>query len=112
MNKLTKTQIKCIEEMKSEIDEARKYDSFEEWIINHDIYLAGRDNPREYLENNRDYYDGYRKYYEKYKNGIVLVSGYGKPTLEALSKRDIITVVEYVAGRKNGVIDWVKLNNY
>ncbi len=112
MNKLTNTQIKCIEKMKSDIDEARKYDNFDEWILNHDRYLAGRDNPREYLESHREYYNYFKKHYENYKNSIVLVSGYGKPTLNALMKRDIVTVIDYEENRKNGVIDWVKLNNY
>lgn len=112
MNKLTNTQIKCIEEMKSKIDEARKYDTFDEWILNTDSYLASRDNPREYLENKREYYNNYIKYYENYKNGAVLVGRYGKPTLNALAKRGIVTVIEYEENRKNGVIDWVKLNNY
>jgi hypothetical protein len=98
--------------MKSDIDEARKYDTFDEWTLNHDSYLSSRDNPREYLESHREYYDNYKKYYENYKNGIVLVSNYGKPTLNALAKRGIVTVIEYEENRKNGVIDWVKLNNY
>ena len=110
--KLTETQVKCIEKMKAEIDEARKYDNFDEWILHHNRYLSSRDNPREYLENNRECYNGYIEYYEKYREGIVLVSGYGKPTLNALTKKGIVTVVEYDEDRSHGVIDWVKLNNY
>ena len=112
MNKLTKTQKACIEKMKYDIDLARKYDTFEEYTINTNSFIQSRPDPVEYFENNRDYYEDYRKYYDKYRQGIVLVGGYGKPTLNALEKLGIVTVIKYDDYRKNGVIDWVKLNNY
>lgn len=110
--KLSKTQMKCIEQMKQVIDVARTAENFEDWLIKTHRFYANQDDPLKYIEDHRSYCEPYRKYYDNYKKGIVLVGGYGKPTLNALEKRGIVTVIEYDEYRSSGVIDWVKLNNY
>ena len=104
--KLSKTQEKCLERMKYDIDKAREND-FRSWCI-----INQCSNNEERYDKNIEYYEKFRMYYDRYKKGEVLVSGYGKPTLNALMKQNIVTVISYEENRKNGVIDWVKLNNY
>jgi hypothetical protein len=114
MKKLSKTQIKCIERMKKDIDTARECKTFREYIIKTNVFVKGRiERDPNYLEENIEYFkERYEKYYEEHKKGNVLVSGYGKPTLNALEKMGIVTVIEYEENRRQGVIDWVHLNDY
>lgn len=114
MKTLSKTQLKCIEKIKSDIDTARDCETFREYIIKTNSFLRGRleKNPN-YLDENIEYFTNhYEKYYEEHKKGNVLVAGYGKPTINALEKMGIVTVIKYEQDRSHGVIDWVHLNNY
>ena len=115
MKKLTKTQLACIEEMKKDIDLARSCDTFTEYLLKR-CFKNSR-NPEEAMEkalkdHKEWYYSVYKKSYENAKNGIVLVSRYGKPTLKVLERMGIVTVVKFSGHRDTGVIDTVKLNNY
>lgn len=108
--KFSKAQQKAINDAKFNIDMARKYDTFEEYEGETNHYCKSRGGA-EYVKANIDYYERYRKYYEAYREGNVLITA-GKPTIEALSRMGIFTPIEYEENRKNGVIDWVHLNNY
>lgn len=112
MKKLSKTQQECIESMKSQIDKARAYDTLKEYVIATTEYIRRQDDPSKFYDENENYYEKTeREYYERRRNGEAL-SHYGKPTLKVLERLGLITVTEYSLYRKNGVLDWVKLNNY
>jgi hypothetical protein len=108
--KLSKAQERAIEDAKRMIDKARAYDTFEEYEGETDSYCKARGGA-EYVRANMDYYEKYREYWEKYRQGDVL-SHAGKNTIEALVRLGIFTVVEFDECRKNGVLDWIHLNNY
>ncbi len=111
MKKLSKAQERTIADAKKMIDEARAYDTFEEWQGETDSYCKGRGGVEFVKENLKDF-EKYRKYYEKYREGYFLTNA-GKGTLEALKKMGLVTVEEYSDYRKQGcVIDWVHLENY
>lgn len=112
MKKLSKTQLECIERMKATIDKARAYDDFKAYMLATNNFLARQQNPSKEFDENKEYYEQFRQYWEKYREGKVLVANYGKPTLNALAKLGIVTIIEYEANRKSIVMDWVKLNNY
>lgn len=112
MKKLSKNQQACIERMKATIDKARAYDDFKSYVIATNNFLARKQDASKEFDENREYYEQFREYWEKYREGIVLVANYGKPTLNALAKIGIVTIIEYEENRKNIVMDWVKLNNY
>ena len=107
--KLSKAQIKAVEIAKADIDLARAYDSFEEYVIATLSFYKNRGV--EYVRDHMDDLKFYKDAWEKERNGIVL-SRAGKNTIEALVKMGIFTVVEYDVMRRQGVLDWVKLNNY
>lgn len=108
--KLSKAQERAIAQAKYIIDEARSYSTFEEWKGETSYYCKSRGGA-EYVKANMDYYKPYVKYWEQYKAGNILSTA-GKNTIEALVKMGIFTVIEYEKYRKNGVMDWVHLNNY
>lgn len=108
--KFSKAQQRAIDSAKQLIDEARKYETFEEYQGETNHYCKERGGAK-YVRENIDYYEDYRVYYEEYKKGNVL-SNAGKNTIEALVKMGVFTVVEYDENRKNYVLDWVHLNNY
>lgn len=108
--KLTKAQQRAIDEAKRLIDEARAYETFEEYEGETNHVCKGRGGA-EYVRANMDYYKDFIPYWEEYKKGNVLTYA-GKNTIEALVRLGIFTVVEYSEYRKCGVLDWVHLNNY
>lgn len=113
MNKFSKSQISCIEEMKKDIDVARECKTFKEYMIRTNLFLRNKlEDNSNYFEDNIEYYNRFKVYYEEYKKGNVLVSGYGKPTLNALQRLGVVTVIDYEENRSHGVIDWVHLNDY
>lgn len=110
MKRLSKAQENAIADAKRQIDDARAYETFEEyegetnrWCKNH--------GGAEYVRNNIERYEEYRKYYEERRKGNALVTC-GKNTIEALVKMGVFTVVDYDKNRKQGVIDWVHLNEF
>ena len=109
--KLSKAQEKAIQEMKSQIDKARKYGDFKTWLFETNSFIGGKANREEIYQKDRERWDRYIEYYEKNKKGLVLSTA-GKNTLESLENKGLITIVELDNYRKNGVIDWVQLLNY
>lgn len=105
MTKMTPTQIKCIEEIKRKINEARIAKDFDDYVLN----VKRRTMRTSYYEDPANY-EWEREYYENYKNGRVLVAHYGMPTLRALAKKGYVKDVEFGTHRSNIVIDWVTLN--
>lgn len=110
--KLSKAQVKAIESAKKDIDFARAFDSFEEYLVEADGWYkrqGGVDYVRKHINDHAVVY--YKECWEREKNGIVL-SRAGKNTIEALVRMGIFTVIGYDPLRRQGVLDWVKLNNY
>lgn len=109
--KFTKAQNKAIESAKHEIDRARAFDAFEEWLVETNSWYKrqGVQYARDHASDK--YIAFYKECWEKHKNGIVL-SCAGKNTIEALVRLGVFKVVEYGDFRNQGVLDWVQLNNY
>lgn len=108
MKKLSKIQIRTIEEAKHKIEVARSFETFEEYEGETNHFAKSRGGV-EYVKANIEHYEQYRIFWERYKNGDVLTSA-GKPTIEALVKLGIFSKPEYSTYRKQGVIDWVHYN--
>ena len=106
--KLSKAQMRAIENAKNMIAEARAYETFEEYEGEHDSYAKGRGGV-DYVKAHIDYYEKYREYWENYRQGIVLCNA-GKNTIDALVKMGIFEIVKWDEMRHCGVIDWVKYN--
>lgn len=108
--KLSKAQQRAVDGAKCLIDQARAFDSFEEYEGETNHYCKARGGA-EYVRANFHHFKEFIPYWEAYKRGDVLTTA-GKNTIEALVKLGVFTVIEYEESRKNGVIDWVHLNNY
>lgn len=106
--KLSKAQVKAIEDAKRLIARARSYDTFEGYEGATNSYAQGRGGA-EYVRANMDYYEQYREYWENYRQGNVL-SHAGKNTIEALVRMGIFEVISYSDYRQQGVFDWVHYN--
>lgn len=106
--KLSKAQIRAIEDAKREIEKARSFDTFEEYEGEHNSYARGRGGA-EFVRANIEEFERYRIYWERYRQGDVLTSA-GKNTIEALVRMGIFSCPEYSKYRNCGVIDWVHYN--
>jgi len=110
--KLSAAQEKILTQAKKEIDEARSYETFEDYFLNeYAPHMNGDyDTPEKYKT--RDY-NGY-KYYEKYwtdlKNAIVLTHCNSR-SLKKLESLGLIEIIEDSTNQNYG-IDVVKILNY
>ena len=96
--KLSKAQLRAIEEAKKDIQEARAYDNYAEYVAN-----------KYHRDAHWNYYEDLKEYWERHREGDVLCSA-GKNTIEALCRLGIFSTPEYSWHRTQGVIDWVHYN--
>jgi hypothetical protein len=101
--KLSKAQLRAIEQAKKDIAGARAYDNYMEYAA------AKYHRDVEYIKAHWDYYEGLKEYWERYRVGDVLCSA-GKNTIEALCRLGIFSAPEYSWHRTQGVLDWVHYN--
>jgi len=104
--KLSAVQMEILEEAKRRIDEARSYDTFEEYKGETDHYCQARGGA-EYVKAHIEYYEPYRKYWEQAKNAMPLIRANSR-TIKALEKAGLIEIVD-----DGGMFpDTIKVLNY
>ena len=89
--KLSKAQEDILANAKRKIDEARAYDTFEEYKGETDHYCK-RMGGAEFVRNNIEYFEFYRKYWENARQGMPLVTANSR-TIKALEKLGLIEIV-------------------
>ena len=106
--KLSKAQIRAIEDAKRTIAKAREFDTWEEYVADNNSYCVGKGGV-EYVKAHREDFQWVEKYWERERQGDFL-SHAGKNTIEALVRLGIFSKPEYSEHRKQGVLDWVHFN--
>ena len=72
--KLSKAQSEVLETAKREIDEARQYETYEEYFVKHEAKWRRKDceTPEEYKAKRPNDWEWFKKNWENRRNGIVL----------------------------------------
>lgn len=107
--KLSKAQAEVLEEAKRKIDEARQYETYEEYYVKSEPEWRRKD-PEEYKTKHPDVWEYYKKNWENRRNGIVLTQCNSR-TIRKLEKLGLIEIIEDSCGQYVGV-DTIKVLNY
>lgn len=104
--KLSRAQREVLEYAKSTIDEARAFETYEEYRGAIDPYAKAHGGAL-YVKDNIEYYEPYRKYWEQAKEGMPLVLANSR-TIKALEKAGLIEIIQ-----DGGIYpDRIKVLNY
>lgn len=90
--KLTKAQIEVLEYAKMRIDEARAFDTFEEYEGETNPYCKSMGGA-EYVRQHIEHFERYRKYWEAARQGMPLVTANSR-TIKALEKAGLIEIID------------------
>lgn len=105
--KLSKAQAKVIELAKKDIDTARKYDTYDEYLRNENwLVTEGRYSVEEY----KRYFPGGEKFWNAERNGIARTYCNTK-TLKKLEEYGLIEIVYDSTGERWG-LDEIKVIGY
>lgn len=109
--KLTTAQEKILTEAKKRIDEARAYDTFEEYEYNTNHYWRGRytfEEAKELIkEDDIECGNWGSKYYEEFKKGIVIITANTR-TIAKLEELGLIEIIK----EGGSFPDRIKIVNY
>lgn len=110
--KLSEAQNKVLEIAHIEIDEARKFDTYEEYFMKYESMYknASYNTPEKYKAKDPEGWKRYKKYWENRRNGIVLTHCNSR-TLWKLEELGYIKIINDSCGQYTG-IDTIQILNY
>jgi len=107
---LSKTQQQVMEKAKREIDEARTYETYEEYFLATNHCNNDYNTPDKYKEKDLNGWEGSKAYWHWVREAKVLTHCNSK-TLEKLEKLGLIEILKLTTGEHYG-IDLIKVLNY
>ena len=109
--KLSKAQQKTIDNAKTTIDKARKYNTYEEYFINEESTHWNNqfNTPEKFKEQNITQWNSMINYWNMYRESIVLTCSKTE-TLKKLESLGLIEIIDI--DNRNSRIDKVKILNY
>jgi len=108
--KLSNTQQAVMDNAKRQIDEARAYETYEEYFLSTNNCNSSFNTPEKYKAKDLKGWETYKRYWEREREGIVLTHVNSK-TIEKLQKLGLIEILR-VSTNENMGIDTIKVLNY